>query len=46
MAKEIITEPKTPNKPIVPDPKRKTIPDSPKKPPLPDTKPNPGRKVI
>jgi hypothetical protein len=46
MAKEIITEPKIPNKPIIPDPKRKPIPDKPRQTPIPDTKPNPGRKVI
>ncbi|MBR6161755.1 MAG: hypothetical protein IKQ75_07800 [Bacteroidales bacterium] len=47
MEKKTITEPKIPQKPLLPDqPKRAPIPEKPSKPVIPDTKPNPRKKVL
>lgn len=46
MGKEIITEPRTPNKPIIPEPKKTPLPEKPQKPVLPDREPIPGKRVF
>ncbi len=46
MGKEIIKEPRTPNKPIIPEPKKAPLPERPQKPVLPDRKPEPGKRVL
>lgn len=46
MGKEIITEPRTPNKPIIPEPKKTPLPEKPQKPVLPDGGPVPGKRVL
>lgn len=46
MENEIITEPRVPQKPVIPEHKRTPIPERSPKPVLPDREPTPGKKVI